>query len=63
MSADALREAALKSGHRGAVEVNQRDLIDKMLARYSSDFVVGRELLQNAADARATQVSLTLLYI
>ena len=63
MSADALREASLKSGHRGAVEVNQRDLIDKMLARYSSDFVVGRELLQNAADARATQVSLTLLYI
>lgn len=34
----------------------RRDLIDKMLARYSSDHVVLRELLQNADDARATDV-------
>ncbi len=30
-----------------AAAVNQRLLIDKMLARYSSDFVVCRELIQN----------------
>ena len=36
------------------VEVNQRMLIDKMLARYSSDFVVCRELIQNSDDANAT---------
>ncbi len=27
--------------------------IDKMLARYSSDFVVCRELIQNSADAKS----------
>lgn len=32
------------------------DLVDKMLARYSSDHVVLRELLQNADDARASHV-------
>lgn len=31
-------------------------LIDKMLARYSSDFVIVREFLQNADDAGAAQV-------
>ncbi|KAG2358885.1 hypothetical protein BDR07DRAFT_1416380 [Suillus spraguei] len=36
-----------------AVEVNQRDLVDKVLARYPEEFTVFRELLQNADDAGA----------
>lgn len=36
------------------VEVNQRALIDKILARYSSSGAVYRELLQNSNDAEAT---------
>lgn len=35
------------------VEVNQRDLVDKVLARYPEEFTVFRELLQNADDAGA----------
>lgn len=38
------------------VEVNQRALVDKVLARYPEEFTVFRELLQNADDARATKV-------
>lgn len=38
------------------VEVNQRALVDKVLARYPEDFTVFRELLQNADDARATEI-------
>ncbi|CAF1632161.1 unnamed protein product, partial [Rotaria sordida] len=53
-SSDALRLKALQSGFESRVEVNQRMLIDKMLARYSSDFVVCRELIQNSDDAKAT---------
>ena len=53
-SSDALRLKALQSGLEKRVEVNQRMLIDKMLARYSSDFVVCRELIQNSDDAKAT---------
>jgi hypothetical protein len=40
------------------VEVNQRALIDKVLARYSGEFTVFRELLQNADDAGATAVQI-----
>ena len=36
------------------VEVNQRALIDKILARYASEGAVYRELLQNSNDAQAT---------
>ncbi|CAM4809029.1 unnamed protein product [Rotaria magnacalcarata] len=53
-SSDVLRLKALQSGFESRVEVNQRMLIDKMLARYSSDFVVCRELIQNSDDAKAT---------
>lgn len=53
-SSDVLRRKALQSGMESRVEVNQRMLIDKMLARYSSDFVVCRELIQNSDDAKAT---------
>lgn len=41
-----------------AVTVNTRALIDKVLARYSSDHTVFRELFQNAADADAKHVVL-----
>ncbi|CAG8693408.1 42552_t:CDS:10, partial [Gigaspora margarita] len=40
------------------VEVNQRHLIDKMLARYAAEFVVFRELMQNADDAKTTAVEI-----
>lgn len=36
------------------IEVNQRHLIDKILARYSSEYTVYREVLQNANDAGAS---------
>ena len=46
------------SGHDESVEVNQRALIDKILARYSGEFTVFRELLQNSDDAQATAVEI-----
>ena len=49
-----LLSQAKRSGSESAVTVNHRMLIDKILARYSSDFVVCRELIQNADDAEAT---------
>ncbi|KAJ4468229.1 hypothetical protein J3R30DRAFT_3830515 [Lentinula aciculospora] len=39
-------------GYDETVEVNQRALVDKVLARYSGEFT-GRELLQNSDDAQA----------
>jgi len=44
-----------------AVEVNQRALIDKVLARYSGENTVFRELLQNADDASANSVEISFL--
>ncbi|KAF8497460.1 hypothetical protein F5888DRAFT_1613660, partial [Russula emetica] len=46
------------AGHDEAVEVNQRALIDKILARYSGEFTVFRELLQNSDDAGARSVEI-----
>jgi hypothetical protein len=46
--------AAFASGREEAVEVNQRGLIEKILARYSGEYTVFRELLQNADDAQAS---------
>lgn len=43
-------------GEDVSVEVNQRALIDKILARYSGEFTIFRELLQNADDAGAKTV-------
>ena len=40
------------------VEVNQRALIDKILARYASAGAVYRELLQNSNDAEATRAEI-----
>ncbi|KAK0225787.1 hypothetical protein IW262DRAFT_1357858 [Armillaria fumosa] len=52
------RDALWATGHDESVEVNQRALIDKVLARYSGEFTVFRELLQNSDDAQATEVEI-----
>ncbi|KAL4402869.1 hypothetical protein ACI68E_000644 [Malassezia pachydermatis] len=56
----ALAHQALEASGRPdeAITVNQRALIDKILARYSAEFTVFRELLQNADDACATECEL-----
>lgn len=54
MDANDEMQRALASGYEEAVEVNQRGLIEKILARYSGDYTVFRELLQNADDAQAS---------
>lgn len=51
---DTVRANVDKSGGEERVEVNQRALIDKILARYASAGAVYRELLQNSNDAEAT---------
>ncbi|KEQ99194.1 hypothetical protein AUEXF2481DRAFT_36502 [Aureobasidium subglaciale EXF-2481] len=54
-----LREQTMGSGlDEEAVTVNTRALIDKVLARYSGEWTTLRELIQNAADAQATKVSI-----
>ncbi|PQE13838.1 hypothetical protein CJF30_00006653 [Rutstroemia sp. NJR-2017a BBW] len=54
-----LRAHALKDGDdEEAVTVNTRALIDKVLARYSGEWTTLRELIQNAADAQATTVTI-----
>jgi hypothetical protein len=53
-----LRAAALRNGEdEEAVTVDTRALIDKVLARYSGEWTTLRELIQNAADAQATTVT------
>lgn len=51
---DNIRASVNESGSDSRVEVNQRALIDKILARYASAGAVYRELLQNSNDADAT---------
>ncbi|KAG8901739.1 RNA helicase required for poly(A+) mRNA export, partial [Tulasnella sp. 408] len=46
------------SGRDEEVQVNQRALIDKVLARYSGEHTVLRELLQNSDDAGAKTVEI-----
>ncbi|RUS32742.1 hypothetical protein BC938DRAFT_474458 [Jimgerdemannia flammicorona] len=46
------------AGVEEKVEVNQRHLIDKILARYSAEYVVYRELMQNADDATSKSVQI-----
>jgi hypothetical protein len=53
--------SALEGVPDEAVEVNQRALIDKVLARYSGENTVFRELLQNADDASASSVEIKFL--
>lgn len=55
-----LRAAALRNAEdEEAVTVDTRALIDKVLARYSGEWTTLRELIQNAADAQATTVTVT----
>ncbi|KKY25461.1 putative hatpase_c domain-containing protein [Phaeomoniella chlamydospora] len=55
---NALKAQTLRSGSdEEAVTVSIRPLIDKVLARYSGEWTVLRELIQNAADASATKVT------
>lgn len=49
-----LKSAISNDGIDTRVEVNQRALIDKILARYATPGAVYRELLQNSNDADAT---------
>ncbi|EST08526.1 Protein of unknown function DUF3684 [Kalmanozyma brasiliensis GHG001] len=63
MAASAASELARKAllndaRQEEAITVNQRALIDKILARYAAEFTVFRELLQNADDAGATHCEL-----
>ncbi|KAI7866109.1 uncharacterized protein EV154DRAFT_475102 [Mucor mucedo] len=46
------------SGVEEKVEVNQRHLIDKILARYSAEYVLYRELMQNADDASSSSIQI-----
>ncbi|MCJ1340266.1 hypothetical protein MMC09_005560 [Bachmanniomyces sp. S44760] len=59
MDYNALRKQTMGQGQdEEAVTVNTRALIDKVLARYSGEWTVLRELLQNAADASASKVTI-----
>jgi HSP90 family molecular chaperone len=49
------------NGKEESVTTNQLALIKKMLSRYSSDFVVFRELIQNSDDAQAKSVQLQFI--
>ncbi|KAI8369380.1 uncharacterized protein BYT42DRAFT_617411 [Radiomyces spectabilis] len=56
---EALRSNMLEQhGGEEKVEVNQRHLIDKILARYSAEYVLYRELMQNADDASSSEVEI-----
>ena len=56
---NALRAQTLGSGNdEEAVTVDTRGLISKVLARYSGKWTVLREMIQNAADANATKVTI-----
>ncbi|CAF2075938.1 unnamed protein product, partial [Rotaria magnacalcarata] len=57
---DKLRSKALKNGQPTSTSINIRRLIDRILTHYSSDFVVFRELIQNADDAGATSFHLEI---
>ncbi|KAG8895151.1 hypothetical protein FRB99_000735, partial [Tulasnella sp. 403] len=52
------RDSLWASGRDEEVQVNQRALIDKVLARYSGEHTVLRELLQNSDDAGAKTVEI-----
>jgi len=56
-----LRDRLLASTNEEQVTLNTRHLIDKVLARYSGKHTTLRELVQNAADAQATKIHITLI--
>lgn len=51
-----LESEILFGGQESRVQVNQRALVDKLLARYKGEYTVFRELIQNADDAKAKSV-------
>jgi hypothetical protein len=53
-----LRSQTMADGQDSEVTANIRALIDKVLARYSSEHTTLRELIQNAADAKADTVTI-----
>lgn len=53
MDYNSIRALTDASSEISRVEVNQRALIDKILARYATASAVYRELLQNSNDASA----------
>ncbi|KAL4782277.1 hypothetical protein BJX76DRAFT_293450 [Aspergillus varians] len=56
---NALKARTMGSGEdEEAVTVDTRGLISKVLARYSGKWTVLREMIQNAADANATKVTI-----
>ena len=55
LSVHDLRLRGLQNGREEDVVANVRRLIFGMLARYSSEFFIFRELIQNADDAEATE--------
>ncbi|RIA89644.1 hypothetical protein C1645_824517 [Glomus cerebriforme] len=61
MFVDDFRNQVLSKSDEERVEVNQRDLIDKILARYSSRFVVYRELMQNSGNILFTSFILIFM--
>ena len=61
LSTDELWLNIINEGIEDRVEVNQRMLIDKMLSRYASEFVVYRELIQNSDDAQSTSFTLQII--
>ncbi|RIA99607.1 hypothetical protein C1645_811167 [Glomus cerebriforme] len=58
MSLNNFRNKILSNSDEGRVEFNQRNLIDKILARYSCEFVIYRELMQNSDDAESSGVKI-----
>ncbi|CAI2168970.1 19326_t:CDS:10, partial [Funneliformis geosporum] len=58
MSLETFRKRVLSNSKEERVEVNQRLLIDKILARYAAEFVIFRELMQNSDDAKSTCVKI-----
>ncbi|CAG8733173.1 13188_t:CDS:2, partial [Funneliformis caledonium] len=58
MSLDAIRNNVLSNSGEERVKVNQRLLIDKILARYSSEYVIYRELMQNSDDAKSSSIQI-----
>jgi len=57
-----LRSKLAQQGSKGLVGVNQRSLIDKLLARYKGEHTVFRELVQNADDAASSCVVIEIQY-
>jgi hypothetical protein len=60
-SADALFRGLKVKGIEEPARTNQSELIKKILARYASNFVVFRELIQNSDDAQAKSFQLQFI--